>query len=549
MQKACCLFLLALFSCARPIAPVGGPKDAEPPKLVIGESTPNFSTDFSADRIELTFDEWVVLSDLAQQVVISPPLPGKKNLPDITLKGKTVTIRLEKDQELRPNTTYTINLGTAVRDLHEGNPARDLRFVFSTGDYIDSLTASGVVVDAFVGAPVENATALLYENTADSAVMLEKPFYFTRSDKSGRFQLQNLRPGTYRCIVIEDAVPNLRWDGVNERIGYADQLLMVSDTSAPTVSVRLFQEEPPLRVINRDTSTFGRVGLKFNAPTDGLLLRADDPGLALLTEYAGDSIAVWYATENGDSWNLIAGRDTIRVPARSKSAFLEQHKPGWYDPTTAAARLRSQKFKPKEDTLGPPPTPTVAQNPLRPAVLSFNAPVAVWDTALWQFFLDSSLLAAPGIRTDSAHPRNLIVEVPWVKEKSHRLTLLPGAVTDIWGATNTDTLKIVLNVLSEKTLSTLNLEVTGLATGDAYVLEVVDAKTVAERRPFVATEPSQSFLFPGIGAKTYTLRLIEDRNRNGRWDPGHFLQNRQPEVVRTKNLPALRANWEVEETF
>ncbi|MDX2133164.1 MAG: Ig-like domain-containing protein [Saprospiraceae bacterium] len=548
MRKACCLFFLVLVACARPIAPVGGPKDVEPPKLVIQESTPNFSTGFRADRIELTFDEWVVLSDLAQQVVISPPLPGKKSLPNISLKGKTVTIRLAEDQTLRPNTTYTINMGSSVRDLHEGNPARDLRFVFSTGDYIDSLSASGIVVDAFTGAPMENATAMLYENTVDSAVILEKPFYFTRSDKSGRFQLQNMRPGMYRCIVIEDAVPNLRWDGVSERIGYAEQLLIVSDTSTATASVRLFQEEPPLRVINRDTSTYGRVGLKFNAPTDGLLLRADDPALTLLTEYTGDSIAVWYTTENGDSWNLIAGRDTVRVPAHSKSGFLEQHKPGWYDPA-AADRNRFRKFKPQEENPSPPPPPTVSQNPLRPAALSFNAPVAVWDTALWQLLLDSSLLPAPRIRADSARPRNLIVEVPWVKEKAHRLTLLPGAITDIWGATNTDTLKIILNVLSEKTLSTLNLSVAGLTPGDAYVLEIVDAKTVVEKRPFVASGPSQSFLFPGIDAKTYTLRLIEDRNKNGRWDPGHFLQKRQPEVVRTKNLPALRANWEVEETF
>ena len=148
-------FLLLLSSCARQGAPTGGPKDTTPPRVDSLASTPNYAVRFQEKKIELRFDEWVTLSDVATQVVVSPPLRTKR-VPDISLKGKTVVVEIPENDTLRPNTTYTINFGNAIKDLHEGNPAKDLRFVFSTGDFIDSLSVAGIVTDAYKLEPVEN---------------------------------------------------------------------------------------------------------------------------------------------------------------------------------------------------------------------------------------------------------------------------------------------------------------------------------------------------------------------------------------------------------
>jgi hypothetical protein len=59
MRAILLAFLITLLACARPVTPTGGPKDTEPPLLDTLLSTPNFSTNFRQDRIELTFNEWI----------------------------------------------------------------------------------------------------------------------------------------------------------------------------------------------------------------------------------------------------------------------------------------------------------------------------------------------------------------------------------------------------------------------------------------------------------------------------------------------------------
>ena len=158
-----CLCILhgILFSCATPIAPDGGPKDETPPQVDSIGTTPNFQTNFQKQRIEITFDEWIKLDDVFNEVVVSPPLNKR---PQITTKGKTVRVDFDEEEVLREAATYTINFGEAVQDLTESNPAEDLRFVFSTGDFIDSLEISGTIKDVLTNEPVEGALFMLYDN-------------------------------------------------------------------------------------------------------------------------------------------------------------------------------------------------------------------------------------------------------------------------------------------------------------------------------------------------------------------------------------------------
>ena len=146
-----CLLILLLYSCATPTTPTGGPRDENPPQIDTTLSTPNFQTRFLKQDISLTFNEWVMLEDVFNQVIISPPLQFK---PEIYIKKKSVIIKWDERETLRENVTYTFNFGESVKDLTEKNPAEKLRFVFSTGDFIDSLTLSGKVVDAVDGKPL-----------------------------------------------------------------------------------------------------------------------------------------------------------------------------------------------------------------------------------------------------------------------------------------------------------------------------------------------------------------------------------------------------------
>ena len=543
------LVVLALSACARPVTPEGGPKDSTPPQLLLEKSTPNKATRFADRSFQLTFDEWVTLQEVGTQVLVSPPLAKK---PEVTLKGRTVTFELDKDELLRPNTTYTINFGTAVKDLHEGNPAKDLRFVFSTGNFIDSLSVAGNVVDAFTGEPVENASILLYDRMDDSIVRLERPYYFARTDKGGQFLIPNVRAGTYKCVAIEDTDQNLKWNG-EERIGFPDSAFVVSDNVSTTLAFRLFTPVPPMRLLAPNAGQYGLIRLGFTRTPDTVALRPELPGLRWLREQEQDTLLLWYDHPDSTAWNLFVGEDTVPVRALSRSAFLKQNRLYFGDErlprtgdTKGRGRLSGATAPPLAGAL--PPVRTVNVQPGKPVRIPFSSPLTKVDTALCLLVADSVETRAFALMADSSSPRVLRLERDWNTGQRCTLTLLPGALTDFWGTFNTDTLRRVFMVPSEKQLGSLNLSLENLNPGISYVLRLMNGNTLEEERFFIPDVPTARFVFAGLAPVAYSVQLVEDANSNRRWDAGDYVAHRQPERVLLKKLEQLRANWEVEVT-
>jgi hypothetical protein len=557
------LFYIAvfLFSCAKQGVPTGGPKDTIAPRPDSLRSTPNYSTRFNQKQIELVFNEWVVLSDVPGQVVISPPLTTKK-VPDIQLKGKKVVINLPENETLRPNTTYTINFGTAIKDYHENNPAKDLRFVFSTGDLIDSLSVQGTVRDAVSGDPVENISILLYDILNDSVILKEKPYYFSKTDKAGQFRILNVRSGVFKCVAIDDADQNLKWSGESERIAFPDSLFKITDTTQPIINLRLFKEVTRLRTLEKNADRYGLVKLVYNLRPDSIQPYTDNSDIRLLTERTQDTLLVWYDRASDGAWDLIVGKDTIAVKEKTRADFIKNHRPGFPGaaaPTPSPAKGNKNQPPPPVEPIttpasgrGPrgPQISTITQNPAKPGRMVLNYPIASVDTSKWLIFLDSVPYNSFKVQPDSLKPRELILDVKWVPGKNYRLTLLPGAITDFYGIPNQDTLERAYNVLTDKLLGSLNLSVQNLTPGRRYVLQLQNSNTVIEEeRFFEATTISQKFVFAQLLPTQYTARLIEDRNGNRRLDSGSYLEHRQPEAITVKKLDNLRPNWELEATI
>jgi hypothetical protein len=550
-----------MLACARQGTITGGPKDTTPPVLDTLGSTPNYATRFVGRYIELRFDEWLTLKDAAQQVVISPPLA--KN-PKVTLDGKVVKVDLGEDPKLRPNTTYTLNFGGAVTDFHEGNPVKDLRFVFATGDVIDSLEVRGTVFDAATDEPVENATVMLYDVVTDSIPLREKPYYFARTDKTGQFKIQNIRAGQFKCVAIDEGnAPDLRWNGSSERVAFEDSPLMVSDSTQnqPGLRLRLFKTEPRLQISDRSATRYGLIRLAYTrtppAP-DSLAFRASEAalGVRFLLEKSQDSVLVWYdwpADATPVAWHLLSGeRDSTPIKALSRADFLTKNKVQFAG-EAPAPRGKSNRTAPTPTApaSGPPPIKTVVQNPARPAMLAFVQPLVRVDTARWVLTRDSTTRVSDySVRIDSSSTRQLVLDASWQAGQSYTLLLLPGAVTDFWGTSNVDTLRRVFNVLGEKTLGGLVITAQSLVPGRAYVLQLLSGSNTLElERRFVANGTEQRIALPSLAVSAYSIRLIDDRNSNGRWDTGDYFGRRQPEAIFNKKLESLRANWEVEATI
>jgi len=213
------IFFFLIFwisSCAKIVAPTGGPKDVEPPK-VLSSDPPNYSTNFKGDKIKITFDEFIQLKDINQNLVVSPPLDEK---PEITVKGKSLIIKFFT--ELIDSTTYNIYLGNSVQDYNEGNPIENFQYVLSTGEYIDSMSMEGKVLNAFNLLPQEDVLVMLYSDFSDSIPIKSIPEYVAKTDKEGFFQINNIRNDTFKIFALRDANKNYLYDLPNEGIAFSD---------------------------------------------------------------------------------------------------------------------------------------------------------------------------------------------------------------------------------------------------------------------------------------------------------------------------------------
>src|SRR5690554_4410425 len=172
------LLLLSFVDCAKKGTPSGGPRDTIPP-IIVQSNPENFTTNFTGNEIEIRFDEYIKLKDISKELIIFPPM---KYTPIITPISTSKTLKIKLIDTLRPNTTYSFNFGKSIVDNNEGNQFEYFKYIFSTGNYIDSLKLSGVVRDAELISPEIPATVMLYkahENFTDSLVYSEKPTYIT----------------------------------------------------------------------------------------------------------------------------------------------------------------------------------------------------------------------------------------------------------------------------------------------------------------------------------------------------------------------------------
>ena len=151
------LLMLTVIGCAKRGSIDGGRKDTIAPILKMSFPE-NGTTNFKGNEIKLIFNEYIKLKDLNKQLIISPPM--KRN-PEILPTTATKILTLKIKDTLLPNTTYSFNFGQSIEDNNEANPYKQFKFVFSTGQFIDSLKLNGVVKDAY-NKKVENFVSVSF---------------------------------------------------------------------------------------------------------------------------------------------------------------------------------------------------------------------------------------------------------------------------------------------------------------------------------------------------------------------------------------------------
>ncbi|HVX27521.1 MAG TPA: Ig-like domain-containing protein [Parafilimonas sp.] len=228
--------VLFLYSCANIIPPGGGPKDTIPPFLI--KAVPaDSSLHFNANRITLTFSEYIQLDPQMLQSVITSPNPVQQPFAESHLQN--VTIRLK--DSLQPNTTYSINFGNAIKDVNEGNPDKNFTYVFSTGNKIDNGELRGKVQLAETGGTDSTLIVILHKDLNDSAIKKERPYYYARLDSGGNFKFQYLAHGTYNVFVLPNDYTK-KYDDSTKMFAFLNSPVTIDSTPSQPLMLYAFNE-------------------------------------------------------------------------------------------------------------------------------------------------------------------------------------------------------------------------------------------------------------------------------------------------------------------
>ena len=584
-----------LYSCASVGRIEGGPLDETPPLFLRSTPTPG-ALNYNRPRVRIEFDEYIKLDNPGEKVVISPP---QVQQPNVRASGKRVLIDLE--DTLKPNMTYTIDFSDAIQDNNEGNPLYDFAFTFSTGDHIDSLQVSGILLNAADLEPVKNMLVGLHANLEDSA-FTSLPFdRVGRTDSRGRFSIRGIAPGRYRIYGLMDGDQNYYFSQPTENIAYADSLVipmcepavrpdtfwidtLTIDTIVQRGYTRFMPDDLILmafkekitraqRLAKSERPVMQRFSLCFTAPADTLpLLKGmnfDATDAFIIEKPTGriDTLDYWikdsliYKLDTlkmeltylyTDTLNQLVPRtDTLALVSKVKPK-TEEEKAKEREKKEKERKKRRKKGEEEEDKPGTEFLPVDVYAPSAMDIydyltVSFTEPIARIDTSAFHLKqkVDTLWNDIPfDFQQDTADIKKYNIFADWEPGESYTFEIDSTAIHGIYGLF-TDKVKKDFKAKALEEYGQIFFDITG-ADSVAFV-ELLDGQDKVLRTvPVVEGRADFYFLNPG----KYGARLINDTNGNGKWDTGDYAAKRQPEAVYYYwQVLDLKANFELRQSW
>ncbi|MBQ0081182.1 MAG: Ig-like domain-containing protein [Alistipes sp.] len=583
-----------LLRCATVMTPEGGPKDTLPPVIVRMEPN-NFTTNFKEKKVFIEFNEFVQLKDQNKEMYTSPAM---KKQPLVMLRGKGVVLTIR--DTLKENTTYAIDLGSAVTDNNEGNPLHDMRYVFSTGDKIDSLMCSGYVEDSYKADSVSKAFLWFYiadslQNTPDydSTIFLRKPDVIARAKTNGIFIAQNLKPIKYKVYAFADTNDNQLYEPGIDLIGTIDSLvnpstmppfgiwfdsLRMYPSAEPQLYFRVFTDRAfrGQRLVEHSRPDCKRLQFYFNDdyPIIDSLELDSIPRERLIFDprtIGRDTLNVWIDMPEKSLPDTIKGQivyykhDSIRQLVKTR----EKIKGAWKhieSKEEEKERKKAEKEKAKAEASGEEYKPEEKENPFKykftvqgdvnPQLgigIETDFPIIKFDSTLWEMKLMErgkekiNETVKIHFRRDTLNICHWHIDSKWEEAGKYHLYIPKGAMTDIMGYQN-DSIGYDFSTMAQEKFATLKVNVSG-TNGKKYILQQTDTSGHMQQEKTNVSGGVVTFMY--IPAGEIKLRIIEDTNGNGKWDAGDVVKRLQPERSEYysnsdgEDTFTTKVNWEI----
>ncbi|WP_121665918.1 Ig-like domain-containing protein [Mesonia aquimarina] len=525
-----CFILLAanMYNCAKKGMPTGGALDTIPPNFV-GASPENFSTNVTTKEIRINFNEYIKLEDAQEQIIVSPPLNPKPEISPLGSASKNIRIRIS--DTLKENTTYSINFGNSIVDNNEGNPFSYFRYVFSTGDYIDSLSISGTAINSLKREIEANIAVMLYEvdsTYTDSTIYKKPPQYIAYTkDSVYSFSVENMKAGTYQIVALKDNNNNYTYEPKSDKIGFlAEPIEVPTDNS---FELKIFKEQLNFEIkrtkqLSKNHLIFGYEGKSEATSIDLLSTQPEEFDYRIIKDPDKDTLHYWHKPfiEQDSLIFMVSNKDysdSLVVKIRDmESDSLEMRA------SPKAALAFDENFE-----------------------VTANTPLEKIDADKISI-LDRDSLQVSFSTTKDNFNNKFIFNFKKEEDQQYKIKLLPGSFTDFYGNKN-DTLAYSLKTKAYSELGNLNFTVENIQSYP-IIVQVITEKDEVYRELIHQEKDGNKFVFNQLKPSTYYVRVIYDENNNGIWDTGSYLEKRQPEKVfyYPKSF-TIRPNWDFSETF
>lgn len=553
------ILLIITGGCAKVSTPSGGRKDRIPP-AVITSVPENGTKNFRNKSLTVTFDEYIVLDNINDKFMVSPPMKKK---PRVYIKGKSVNIEFE--DIFKDSTTYTFYFLDAIRDLNEGNILDNYQFVFSTGPVIDSLSVTGNVYKSFNLEVPEKTQVLLYRKLADSAVIKDLPEYISRVDQNGYFRIDNVRPGKYRLYALKDDDNSKNYNRPEEEFGFNDSLITVTPeknfipivkdtTSIKKIEKKAAKKEeikiPEPVILNGEYKL-----VVFTAPKKNHYLtksaRDVKYQLTYILSLPPDSMKVEFSIPG-------TGKDKYFI---EESRYRDTLKVWLKDSTLYAQPQISTIVKyPFTDTLGvlgykedtipmrfvSPRAPRVVKvkkaklkvennisggflKPGQTVVFKSQTPFSQPDTTrikLFELIEKEKKRVSYQLLKDSTNSLIYVLKAKWLKGKKYLFIADSASFGNIYNEYS-DSTGIQFSFRDPESYGKLTLDISNCE--GACIIQLLDntEKLVAVAK----ISKNGKVEFPLLEGGRYRVRVIYDLNGDGQWTTGDFMSGRQPEPV------------------
>jgi uncharacterized protein (DUF2141 family) len=541
---------IGVYSCANVSSPTGGPKDTIPPALVKVNPTQG-SIRFNDRIVRMEFNEPIQIKELTNQLIITPSIQGKYKS-----QISKNTIELEFEEAFEENTTYTLNFREGIADLNEGNPAKDLKLAFSTGDYLDSLSITGQVKELLTNKVVKEILVSLYRAGDTLHTFNSRPYYLTKTNEEGYFEFNNLKAGKYTVYATKDVNKNLMTEAKNEPFGFLkDTVKITANIDSLNVNVLSININKPVINSSRPNGLYYEVNLnkalkeyqleplsELNQPIYSNFVEGNKKVRIYNTLELQDSLPFYFAAKDSINQQVqdtlyIRFEETKRSPAEFKYSLKPEGGPIQEDFTATFTftkpikEINTDSLFFRYDSL----------NHVQLTNSNFT-----WNKRRDELTIQKLLEPAKVINqlpatidtTAESKP------APTTSAGAQGVTLYVGKAAFISVENDSSTAKTQdYKFADPKNFGTLQGQV--VTTADSFAVQLIQPKTA---KVLKEVKHAKNFTFRTVPPGEYEIRVLIDSNGNGQWDPGNVNKREEPEpVLFSQGTTVLKANWEVKD--